>query len=62
MVTEPARNNNGPTLYNLHDDIGESKNVIAQYPEIAQRLKKALESNPNKGPAPQKKKRPMKKK
>jgi arylsulfatase A len=61
-VKATARKNNGPTLYNLHDDIGESKNVIAQYPEIAQRLKKALESNPNKVPAPQKKKRHLQKK
>jgi arylsulfatase A len=46
-VRTTARKNNGPTLYNLKDDIGESKNVIAQYPEIAKRLKKALASNPN---------------
>lgn len=46
-VKETKRNTSGPTLYNLKDDIGESKNVIEQYPEIAARLKKALHSNPN---------------
>jgi len=60
-VKATARRNNGPTLYNLRDDIGESQNVIDQYPEIAKRLKKALESNPNKGPKSSRNKRPIKK-
>ena len=46
-VKATARENKGPTLYNLKDDIGESKNVIDQFPNIAKRLEKALESNPN---------------
>jgi len=48
-VKATARENTGSTLYNLEEDIGESHNVIDQYPEIAARLKKALESNPNHG-------------
>ncbi|MBK1876509.1 sulfatase family protein [Pelagicoccus mobilis] len=47
-VKGTARSHKGPTLYNLKDDIGESKNVIDEYPEIAARLAKVLESNPNK--------------
>ena len=47
-VKASARKFNGPTLYNLKDDIGESVNLIDQHPEIAQRLAKMLESNPNK--------------
>ena len=47
-VKATARPFKGPTLYNLKEDIGESKNVIEQCPEIAERLAKALESNPNK--------------
>jgi len=38
-----ARETAGLTLYNLKNDIGETKNVIAQHPEIAVRLAKALE-------------------
>jgi len=56
-VKSTARKGKGPTLYNLKTDIGESTNLIAKYPEIAAHLKKALESNPNKG-----NKRPKKKK
>jgi len=47
-VKETAREHKGPTLYNLKDDIGESNNVIDRYPEIAERLEKALANNPNK--------------
>ena len=47
-VKETTREHKGPTLYNLKDDIGESNNVIDQYPEIAAHLAKVLESNPNK--------------
>lgn len=50
-VKETARNVTGPTLYNLKDDIGESNNLIAQYPEIAERLAAALKANPNKRPS-----------
>lgn len=37
-----ARKTKGPSLYNLSNDIGESKNLINDYPEIAAQLKKAL--------------------
>jgi arylsulfatase A len=47
-VKETARKHKGPTLYNLKDDIGESNNVVDEYPEIAERLAKVLEANPNK--------------
>ena len=32
----------GPALYNLKEDIGESKNRVADYPEIGERLRKVL--------------------
>ena len=47
-VKATARKFTGPTLYNLKEDIGESNNVIDQYPEIADRLANVLQSNPNK--------------
>jgi len=47
-VKATARKFTGPTLYNLKEDIGESNNVIDQYPEIAKRLANVLQSNPNK--------------
>lgn len=56
-VKATARKTKGPTLYNLKDDIGESKNVIADHPGIAKRLKKALESNPNVKPGAAKRKK-----
>ena len=37
-----GRDRDEQALYNLRDDIGESKNLIDAYPEIAERLKKAL--------------------
>ncbi|MCM8531791.1 MAG: arylsulfatase, partial [Lentisphaeraceae bacterium] len=40
-----ARKEKGPALYNLKDDIGESKNLIKEYPEIAERLKRALDAH-----------------
>ena len=46
-VKATAREFKGPTLYNLKEDIGESVNVIDQYPEIAERLATVLKSNPN---------------
>ena len=56
-VKATAREHKGPTLYNLEEDIGESNNVIDEYPEIAARLKKALESNPNQGTGKKQKKK-----
>ncbi len=44
-VKATARDTEGPTLYNLKNDKGESQNVIDQYPEIAQRLANALEKH-----------------
>lgn len=45
QVKGTARESNSPTLYNLKDDIGESKNVIAEYPDVAERLAKALDEH-----------------
>ncbi|MBF0196119.1 MAG: sulfatase [Planctomycetes bacterium] len=48
VTKKTQRDTNSPSLYNLKEDIGESKNIIDKYPEIANRLKKALELlNPN---------------
>ena len=47
-VEATKRENRGPTLYNLKEDIGESVNVIDIYPEVAERLALALANNPNK--------------
>jgi arylsulfatase A len=47
-VKATTRKSKGPSLYNLKEDIGESKNLIDQHPEIAERLAKVLETNPNK--------------
>lgn len=47
-VKATTRTHQGPTLYNLKEDIGEANNVIEQHPEIAERLAKALQANPNK--------------
>ena len=44
-VKATARKTKGPSLYNLKEDIGESKNLIKEYPEIAERLKKALDAH-----------------
>ena len=44
-VKATMRKTKGPSLYNLKEDIGESKNLIKQYPEIAERLKKALDAH-----------------
>lgn len=40
-----ARKTSGPSLYNLKEDIGEANNLIEKYPEIAERLRKALEEH-----------------
>lgn len=37
-----TRKTKGPSLYDLSKDIGESKNLIKEYPEIAAQLKNAL--------------------
>ena len=42
-VKATARPTGGPTLYNLRDDIGESRNVIDEHPEVAERLRQALD-------------------
>lgn len=42
-IKATARDTKKPTLYNLKDDIGEANNVIADHPEIAERLARALE-------------------
>ena len=34
-----------PALYNLKDDIGETKNRVNEYPEVAQKLSQALEDH-----------------
>ena len=44
-VKKTRRKNRGPTLYNLKEDIGESRNVIKDHPEIAKRLAEALEEH-----------------
>ncbi len=42
-IKETARNHKGPSLYNLKDDIGESKNLIESHPEVAKKLSEKLE-------------------
>jgi arylsulfatase A len=44
-VQKTARKASGTALYNLNDDIGESTNVIDEYPEIAERLALVLEGH-----------------
>lgn len=44
-VTKKFRKFEGPTLYNLKNDICESVNVIDQNPEVANRLAKALDAH-----------------
>ena len=44
-VKSTARKSKGPSLYNLKDDIGESLNLINDYPEITEQLKNALEQH-----------------
>lgn len=34
-----------PALYNLKEDFGETKNLVNEYPEIAQKLAQALENH-----------------
>ncbi|MGB0370790.1 MAG: sulfatase family protein [Opitutales bacterium] len=47
VALDRKKTSKGPTLYNLKDDIGETTNLIDQYPEIAARLKAALAKSPN---------------
>lgn len=44
-VNKDTQTDQSPALYNLKDDIGETKNVVNDYPEIAQKLAKALEEH-----------------
>ena len=44
-VTKEPNRIEGPALYNLKEDIGESENVIDQYPDVAERLAKALDDH-----------------
>jgi arylsulfatase A len=44
-VTKEDDRIEGPALYNLKEDIDESDNVIDQYPEVAERLAKALDNH-----------------
>jgi arylsulfatase A len=46
-IKATARKHKGATLYNLKSDIGESKNLIKEFPEVAERLRKALEKHNN---------------
>jgi arylsulfatase A len=40
-----ARDSTGPALYNLRNDIGEATNVMADHPEVAQRLAAVLQEH-----------------
>ena len=44
-IKETKRESNGPSLYNLKSDIGESRNVLEEYPEIGKRLSEKLEEH-----------------
>jgi arylsulfatase A len=44
-VKATKRESKGPTLYNLKNDIGESNNVINDHPEVAERLRMALDAH-----------------
>lgn len=44
-VNKDTRVDASPALYNLKDDIGETKNLVNEYPEIAQKLSQALEEH-----------------
>ncbi|MDZ8117638.1 sulfatase family protein [Pontiella agarivorans] len=53
-VKKTKRANTGPTLYNLKDDVGEAQNVIADHPEVAERLSKMLDAHIQYAPRPRK--------
>jgi arylsulfatase A len=44
-TTKPVKKINSPALFNLKEDIGETTNLIEQYPEIAARLAAALDKH-----------------
>jgi arylsulfatase A len=44
-VNKETRTDQSPALYNLKEDIGETKNLVNDYPEIAQKLAKALDEH-----------------
>jgi arylsulfatase A len=46
-TSKKTRKEESPALYNIKQDVGETKNVIAQYPEIAAQMSKALEEHLN---------------
>lgn len=44
-VNKNTTTDENPALYNLKEDVGETKNIINEYPEIAQKLSQALEDH-----------------
>jgi arylsulfatase A len=44
-VNKNTSSDQSPALYNLKEDIGETKNLVNDYPEVAQKLAKALEEH-----------------
>jgi arylsulfatase A len=44
-TSKKSRKDESPALYNLKDDIGETKNVFAEHPDIAAQLAKALDEH-----------------
>ena len=44
-VNKEAHADQSPALYNLKEDIGETKNLVNEYPEVAQKLAQALEEH-----------------
>ncbi len=44
-VNKDTQTDQSPALYNLKDDIGETKNLVNDYPEIAQKLAKVLDEH-----------------
>lgn len=46
-TSKKTRKEESPALYNIKQDVGETKNIITQYPEIAAQMSKALEEHLN---------------
>jgi arylsulfatase A-like enzyme len=44
-VNKENNKDQSPALYNLKEDIGETKNLVNDYPEIAQKLASALDAH-----------------
>jgi arylsulfatase A len=44
-VNKEIQKDQSPALYNLKEDVGETKNLVNEYPEIAQKLAQALEDH-----------------